>query len=101
MEATMKPDKIPARNATPRLPWLWELAAAMAIVGVCTIVAVMLRAHLPEADLIMIFLVGVVVVAALFRRHAAIVASVASVVSFDFFCVKPYLSFWVSSVEYG
>jgi len=100
MSATMKSLQIQARDPAPLLPWLWEFAAAIAIVGLCAIVAVGLRPYLPEANLIMIFLVGVAVVAARFRRQVAIFASLASVLSFDFFCVKPYLSFWISGVEY-
>jgi K+-sensing histidine kinase KdpD len=88
------------RAPAPPLPWLLELIAALAVVGLCVVVSVALRPHLPEANLIMIYLIGVVAIAARFRRQVAMFASVASVAAFDFFCVKPYLSFWVSSQEY-
>src|SRR5262245_22587760 len=88
------------RHPVPRLPWLLEYVAALAVVGLCVIVSVALRPHLPQANLIMIYLIGVVAIAAQFRRQVAMFASLASVAAFDFFCVKPYLSFWVSSEDY-
>jgi K+-sensing histidine kinase KdpD len=100
MDSTMKSFETYSRDSKPPLPWLWEFAVAAVIVGICATVSVMLRPYLPEANLIMIFLIGVVAVAAKFHWQVSVFASLASVVAFDFFCVRPYLSFVVSSVEY-
>lgn len=55
---------------------------------------------LAEANIAMIFLLGVVFVAGQEGRLPAIVASIASVLVFDFFFVPPYLTFVVGDTEY-
>ena len=55
---------------------------------------------LAEANVVMVFLVGVAVVAARLGRGPAIVAAIVSVLSFDFFFVQPYLTFAVSDTQY-
>jgi two-component system, OmpR family, sensor histidine kinase KdpD len=55
---------------------------------------------LAEANIVMIFLVGVAVVAARLGRGPAIAAAVISVLAFDFFFVQPYLTFAVSDTQY-
>src|SRR4030095_15096558 len=69
-------------------------------VAVCTIVAFPLRTHLSAANLVMLYLVGVVVVAAKASKRVAVLTSILSVAAFDFFCVPPYLTFRVSDYEY-
>ena len=56
--------------------------------------------HLAEANIVMIFLAGVALVAAWLGRGPAIAASVVSVLVFDFFFVRPYGTFAVSDTEY-
>jgi K+-sensing histidine kinase KdpD len=79
---------------------LWQYGAALIVVAACTVVAMPLRAHLAAANLVMIYLVGVVVVAAKFHRRVALFTSVLSVAAFDFFCVPHYFSFAVADSEY-
>jgi two-component system sensor histidine kinase KdpD len=55
---------------------------------------------LAEANIVMAFLLGVAFVAARYGRGPSIVASVASVLVFDFFYVPPYLTFAVRNTEY-
>src|SRR5262249_54919623 len=55
---------------------------------------------LAEANIVMVFLLGVAFVATRYGRGPAIIASVASVLTFDFFFVPPYLSFAVSDTQY-
>jgi two-component system, OmpR family, sensor histidine kinase KdpD len=55
---------------------------------------------LAEANVVMVFLVGVAIVAARLGRGPAIVAAIVSVLSFDFFFVQPYLTFAVSDTQY-
>ncbi len=61
-------------------------------------IAYLMAGHLELANLVMVFLLGVVFVATRFGRGASILASVLGVGIFDFFFVPPYYSF---SVEHG
>jgi two-component system sensor histidine kinase KdpD len=78
----------------------WHYGAALLVVVVCTLIALPLRPHLAAANLVMIYLVGVVGVAAKLHRRAAVFTSVLSVAAFDFFCVPHYFSFVVADSEY-
>jgi len=73
---------------------------AVLVVGICTAMSLALRSTLNPANLVMIYLLGVVAVAMRSSRRAALFASVLSVAAFDFFCVPPYLTFAVSDSEY-
>jgi len=56
------------------------------------------REHVAAANLALVFVVGIVAVAAgTGRRGAAAAAAVSSALSFDFFCTRPYLSFRITS----
>ena len=79
---------------------LWEYAVALIVVAVCTLVALPLRPYLAAANLVMIYLIGVVGVAAKLHRRAALLTSILSVAAFDFFCVPHYFSFAVADSEY-
>src|SRR5262245_47404682 len=79
---------------------VWQYAAALLVVAVCTLIALPLRPHLAAANLVMIYLIGVVGVAAKLHRRVALFTSVLSVAAFDFFCVPHYLSFAVADSEY-
>jgi two-component system sensor histidine kinase KdpD len=52
------------------------------------------------ANLIMVYLLGVVLVAIRCGRGPSVMASVLSVATFDFFFVPPYYSFAVSDIQY-
>ena len=56
--------------------------------------------HVGLSNLIMVYLLGVVVVATRAGRGPTALASVLSVAVFDFFFVPPYLSFAVSDTEH-
>jgi len=70
------------------------------ICGAVTLVVAPLTARLVEANLVMIFLLAVVGVAVRFGRGPAVLASVLTVLMFDFFYVPPRLSFSVSDAQY-
>ena len=71
------------------------------IVLLCTLLAWgMSLLNLSEANLAMIFLLGVLFAAAQYGRRAGVIASVATVLAFDFFFVPPYYSFSVSDGQY-
>jgi two-component system sensor histidine kinase KdpD len=74
----------------------WALLAVLA----CTALAWLMLSGFALANLIMVYLLGVVVVAARGGRGPAMLASLLSVAAFDFFFVPPYLTFAVSDVEY-
>ena len=73
---------------------------AVVTVAVCTGLAWLMNARFAQANLIMVYLLGVMLVAVRFGRGPAVLASVLSVGSFDFFFVPPYLTFAVSDTEY-
>jgi two-component system sensor histidine kinase KdpD len=52
------------------------------------------------ADVVMVFLLGIVIVAARFGYGPSLFAAVFSVLAFDFFFVPPYLSFAVSDLRH-
>ncbi|MDQ3250369.1 MAG: sensor histidine kinase KdpD, partial [Chloroflexota bacterium] len=70
------------------------------VVGLCTFLANLIFPYLELANLIMLYLLGVMFVALRYGRGPSIVASVLSVAAFDFFFVEPYLTFAVSDVQY-
>jgi len=76
-----------------------SLIAALLVVGVNTLVSHLLLRH-RSADIVMMYLLGVVVVAMRFGYVASLAAAVLSVIAFDFFFTPPYLSFAVADKRY-
>ncbi|GAB6139771.1 DUF4118 domain-containing protein [Methylosoma difficile] len=67
----------------------------------CTsLVAWLMAGRFELANLVMVYLLGVVVAAAKFGREASILTSVLSVVAFDFFFVDPVHTFAVADAQY-
>ncbi|HLY28361.1 MAG TPA: DUF4118 domain-containing protein [Aggregatilineales bacterium] len=75
-------------------------AKALLIVLTCTGLAGLMFSYFSLPNLILVYLVGVVVVAVRFGRGPSILASVLSVAAFDFFFVPPFMTFAVSDTEY-
>lgn len=69
-------------------------------VSLTTVVAWVMFPYFGAANLIMVYLLGVVFVAVRCGRGPSVLASVLSVATFDFFFVPPYLSFTVSDIQY-
>ncbi len=65
-----------------------------------TLFATPLRHYFDLANIVMLFLLGVVYIAYRFGRGPAALAAVLSVASFDFFFVPPRLTFAVADVQY-
>jgi two-component system sensor histidine kinase KdpD len=83
-----------------RVDWQ-QYARAMGVVAVCGAVdSLIFRQRLAESNLVMVFLLGVAYAAARYGRGPGILASIASVLLFDFFFVQPYLTFAVSDTQY-
>jgi two-component system sensor histidine kinase KdpD len=83
----------------PRTRWpgyAWAAGTSVAI----TLLAMPLVGLLELANIVMLFLLGVVGVAMRFGRGPAAFAAMLNVAAFDFFFVSPRLSFAVSDVQY-
>lgn len=91
-----------ALTAPLRSPWpaLAAHALALAVCGLIALLTMPLRQTLDLANIIMLFLLGVFLVALRLGRGAAATAAVASVVLFDFFFVPPHLGFIPTDAQY-
>ncbi|HEY7612954.1 MAG TPA: sensor histidine kinase KdpD [Gemmatimonadales bacterium] len=87
------------RLAGPRTRWP-AYAWAVAIVGLVTVAAVLLRERLALVNLAMLFLLSILLLAARLGRGPAVLASVLSVAALDWFAVPPYNTFQVADSEY-
>jgi two-component system sensor histidine kinase KdpD len=90
-------DESKAVSRKPRWP---GYAAAAVICGVATALAWLLFGRFEATNLVMVYLVGVLLVAYRYGRGPAVAASVLSVLLFDFLFVAPYYSFAVSDTQY-
>jgi two-component system sensor histidine kinase KdpD len=70
------------------------------VVAAATAAAWLMFPRFEPSNLVMVYLLGVVLVAARWGRGASILASVLSVAAFDFFYVPPYLTFHVADTQY-
>src|SRR5262245_11913465 len=77
-QSESSPSSKPIRNS--------EYLAALVIIAICTGVALLFRPYLAAANLVMIYLLGVTIVAARFHKRVALFTSILSVAVFDFFC---------------
>uniref|UniRef100_I2Q6V9 histidine kinase n=1 Tax=Desulfovibrio sp. U5L TaxID=596152 RepID=I2Q6V9_9BACT len=82
------------------LPRWRQFLTAAGILALCTGLCFSIYPVLDLANLIMVYMLGVMVVAIWLHRGAAIFTSVMSVVAFDFFFVPPRFSFAVSDVRH-
>jgi two-component system sensor histidine kinase KdpD len=97
MEEESKPLPLPSLEPTSRTPnYTWGAL----VVAICTVLAALMYPYFDEANLIMVYLLGIVAVATRFGRGPSILASVLSVAAFDFFFVPPFFTFEVSDVQY-
>lgn len=76
--------------------YMWAMGACIAT----TLVTWPLANRLDLANIVMLFLLCVVLVAVRFGRGPSMLAAVVSVMAFDFFHVPPRFSFAVSDVQY-
>ncbi|WP_119066729.1 sensor histidine kinase [Aggregatilinea lenta] len=98
-------DPDPARSTLPiqmlRRTSGWRAYANTLLVFVlCTLLARLMLPYFDLANLIMVYLVGVVFAAARYGRGPSMLAALLSVLAFDFFFVTPYLTFAVSDSQY-
>lgn len=88
------------RRSLQRTSNVSRYAAASFGVFCATTVAWLMHPYFAAANLIMMYLIAVIVVATRLGRGPSVPASVLSVASFDFFFVPPYYSFAVSDLQY-
>ncbi len=79
---------------------LWAYLVTVGLVVSATGLGKLAHAHLSDPDLVMLYLLGIGVAAALFGRGAALLASVLSVAAYDFFFVHPFHTLTVSDQHY-
>lgn len=74
---------------------------AIGVVSVCTLIGFTFFNYVDNSNLIMIYLLGVVVVATTEqKRGPSIAAALISTFTFDFFFIPPFFSFSVSDIQY-
>jgi two-component system sensor histidine kinase KdpD len=78
----------------------WRYLAAVAACGAATMLSLPLRDFFAPANVVMIYLLAVVLIAWRCGAGPAIMAAVLSVLLFDFFFVPPHLSFAVADAQY-
>jgi len=92
-------------SAPPRIPRrssLWPAyLKALAVVAVATLVCSQMSGRFERTNVVMVYLLGTVVVAARFGRGPSVLASILSVCLFDFLFVAPKYSFAVSDTQYA
>jgi two-component system, OmpR family, sensor histidine kinase KdpD len=88
---------VPADAGKARWPsYAWAFGAT----AICTALGALMSPLFELANLVMVYLLGVVLVATRFGRGPGIAASALCVAAFDFFFVPPQLTFAVSDVQY-
>jgi two-component system sensor histidine kinase KdpD len=80
-------------------PWQRTLLTALAC-SATTLLATPLLGHLDLANIVMLFLLTVLLIAVSLGRSAAVLAAVLSVLLFDIFFVPPRFSLAVSNIQY-
>jgi two-component system sensor histidine kinase KdpD len=90
---------------TPPRPWRRQTdwapyAAALVAVALSTAIAWTMFPYFAVSNLIMVYLLGVVVVATRYGRGGSLLATLLSVAAFDFFFVPPHFTFAVSDTQY-
>lgn len=95
-------EESPRRTPAVREPFRWPLYAwSLLVVAACSLLAgQMMRAQLAESNVVMIYLAGIAFISARLGRGPGIAASIASVLTFDFFFVPPHFTFAVSDTQY-
>jgi len=88
--------RIPSKTKRRYAGYFW----AVAVTVLSTILGRLMIGRLELANLVMVYLLGVVFIATRFGRGPSILASVLSVACFDFLFVQPFYSLSVSDSQY-
>ncbi len=95
-EGKLPPEEVAWR---PHRPWKRYLYSTL-LVFAATGLGALLSSGLSPVNVVMIFLLAVVIAALYLGRGPAVLASILSVLAFDFFFVPPQYTFVVSDTEY-
>lgn len=91
----------PVKHISEKRTASWKhYLAAIASVGIATLIDFILDPYLETSNLIMIYLLAVTTVALQGKLGPSIVVSVLSVLAYDFFFIPPYLSFGIEDWQY-
>lgn len=83
--------------------WRVQIHGCLVALGLCaliTLVAMQWLTAFDAANLVMIYLLGVVIVALLYGRWPSVLATISNVISFDLFFIAPRGTLAVSDVQY-
>ncbi len=101
-----KPAALPAKTPDNRAfteKWRIQLRGCLVAVLLCALITFIANQWLPDfdaANLVMIYLLGVVIVALFYGRWPSVLATVSNVVSPDLFFIAPRGTLAVSDVQY-
>ncbi len=95
-EEKLTPEEIAWRPHRPLIRYLYSLLLVLAATGIGALVG----SGISPVNLVMVYLLAVVIAALYLGRGPAILASIASVLAFDFFFIPPQLTFSVRDTEY-
>jgi two-component system sensor histidine kinase KdpD len=90
---------VPPRTPTRNSRWPAYLKSLM-VVAVATLICTQISGIFERTNVVMVYLLGTVLVAARFGRGPSVLASVLGVALFDFLFVPPVRSFSVSDTQY-
>ncbi len=93
-------EPIAPTNRSSRLTSWKTYGLSFAIVAIATLLNVVLYPFLAGSNLVMVYLLSLVVIARFGQISLSILASVVSVLTYDFFFVPPFYSFAVADIEY-
>lgn len=79
---------------------LFNYLIAICIITACTLISFVLNPYLKDSNLIMVYLLGVTLVALLGQIGPSILATLLSVLAYDFFFISPFFSFAISDIQY-
>ncbi len=81
-------------------PAFWRYGLSLLMVALVTILGQPLKNILDPTNLVMVYLLAVVIAAVYLGRGPAILASIVSVLAFDFFFINPIFTFTVNDTQY-
>ncbi|MEO7007523.1 MAG: DUF4118 domain-containing protein, partial [Caldimonas sp.] len=94
--AAQAPRRVAEAGGARLLPFIWAAAGC----ALTTLLTLPLLRYFDLANIVMLFLLAVVIVAVRYGRGPAVLAAFLNVASFDFFFVPPHLSLAISDIQY-
>lgn len=92
-------DSVPMLTAKRRTK-LDAYLKALLLVAVFTVLARQMVPYFELSNVVMVYMLGIVIIATQHGRGPSVMASILSVAAFDFFFVPPFLTFAVSDTQY-